>query len=267
MKKFKMIEVSAVIVILTLSYSVSQAQWAASGTNIYNTNSGNVGIGTGTSFTPTEKLHINNVSNIAGVMAESSYTGTTMKAIGYYRIKNTATGDMFNMVLRKNGANHEMLQSCYDAANSLWREFIYYNYTTRKYEMRSGVVDAEFLNTGKIIFNNTGNVGIGYSNPTQKLCVNGKILCKEVEVTLTGWSDFVFYDDYQLKPISEVESFIKQHKHLPDVPGETDILVNGNDLGKMNAILLQKIEELTLYVIELKKENERQNERIDQLSQ
>jgi len=259
--------VSVVIVILTLSYSFSQAQWANSGNNIYNTNSDNVGIGTGTAFTPTDKLHINNESNIAGVMAESSYTGTTRKAIGYYRIKNAATGDMFNIVLRKNGSTHEMIQSCYDASTSTWREFAYFNYATGKYEIRSGIVDAEFLNSGKILFNNTGNVGIGYSNPTQKLCVNGKILCKEVEVTLDGWSDYVFYEGYQLKPLSEVESFINQHKHLPDVPGETDLLVNGTDLGKITAILLQKIEELTLYVIELEKKNETLNAKIVQMDE
>jgi hypothetical protein len=257
MKKLTMIATGAVLAILTLSYSVSYAQqWATSGSNIYNTNSGNVGIGTGAAFTPAEKLHINNVANIAGVMAESSYTGTSMKAIGYYRIKNTATGDMFNMVLRKNGAVHEMLQSCYDASASLWREFICYNYATRKYEMRAGVIDAEFKNSGNLLFNNTGNVGIGTSNPTEKLSVNGNIKCRQVEVSLSGWSDFVFQDDYSLMSLAELDNYIKENNHLPGVPSTEEVMTNGNNLGEMDAILLQKIEELTLYVIELKKENE-----------
>lgn len=257
MKKLTLISAGALILVLTLSYSISQAQqWATIGTNIYNTNTGNVGVGTGTTFTPTEKLHVYNASNIAGIQAESPYIGTSMRAIGYYRIKNSATGDMFNMVLRKNGADHEMLQSCYDASASLWREFICYNYATRKYEMRAGVMDAEFMNAGKLLFNNTGNVGIGTSNPTEKLSVNGNIKCRQVEVSLTGWSDFVFQADYSLMSLTELDNYIKENNHLPGVPSTEEVLTNGNNLGEMDAILLQKIEELTLYVIELKKENE-----------
>jgi len=263
MKKSTMIFTGLIFAALMLSYTASQAQWAANGTHIYNTNTGNVGIGTGTSFTPTEKFHINNGTNTAGMMFESSYTGTTMKALGYIRMKNTATGDMYNMVLRKNGTVHEMLQSCYDATNGLWREFIYYNYGTRKYEMRNGVADAEFLNSGKILFSNSGNVGIGTTNPTEKLSVNGNIKCKQVEVSLNGWSDFVFENDYSLMPLAELDQFIKVQKHLPGVPSAEEVLTNGNNLGEMDAILLQKIEELTLYVIELKKENESLKKLID----
>jgi hypothetical protein len=161
-------KLSLFIVMITFigHYAAIGQQWANNGNHIYNTNTQNVGIGTGTSFTPTDKLHINNGSSTAGIMAESSYTGASMKALGYFRIKNTATGDMFNMVLRKNGDNHEMLQSCYDATSSLWREYAYFNYTTRKYEMRVGVNDAEFLNAGNILFNNTGTVGIGTTTPS-----------------------------------------------------------------------------------------------------
>jgi len=159
---------SVITFVLTLSV---HAQWNFNGTNIYNTNAGNVGIGTGGLFTPVEKLHINTVSNTASIMAESSYTGTTQKAVGYFRIKNTATGDMFNMVLRKNGAVHEMLQSCYDASAGLWREYAYYNYGTRKYEMRSGILDVEFKNSGNMLINSTGNVGIGDDTPVAKLTV------------------------------------------------------------------------------------------------
>jgi hypothetical protein len=256
MKKMTKILTIMALIALAFGFNTLQAQWATNGTHIYNTNTGNVGIGTGTSFTPTEKLHVNNGTNTSSLMLESSYTGTTMKALGYMRIKNTATGDIFNMVLRKNGTVHEMLQSCYDATNSLWREFIYYNFGTRKYEMRSGVMDAEFMNSGKLLFNCTGNVGIGTSNPTEKLSVNGNIKCKQVEVSLTGWSDFVFEDNYKLMPLSDLDQYIKDQNHLPGVPSTTEVMSTGSNLGEMDAILLQKIEELTLYVIELKKENE-----------
>ena len=101
-----------------------------------------------------------------------------------------------------------------------------------------------------------GNVGIGTSNPTTKLAVNGKIDCKEVEVYLSGWSDFVFAEGYQLRSLTEVDAYVKEHKHLPGVPSEQEVLEDGVNLGEMNAILLEKIEELTLYMIELKKDNE-----------
>jgi hypothetical protein len=156
---------------LLMLASMSEAQWSFNGTHIYNSNTGNVGIGTGVIFAPAYKLHINNGPNTASIMCESSYTGTANYPLGYIRLRNTATNDMFNMVLRKNGTVHEMLQSCYDATAGLWREFIYYNYGTRKYEMRNGVMDAEFKNSGNILFNNSGYVGIGTSSPDAPLSV------------------------------------------------------------------------------------------------
>jgi hypothetical protein len=82
------------------------------------------------------------------------------------------------------------------------------------------------------------------------------VKCKQVEVTLTGWSDFVFEKDYNLMPLADVDKYIKENNHLPGVPSANEVISNGNNLGEMDAILLKKIEELTLYVIELKKENE-----------
>lgn len=101
-----------------------------------------------------------------------------------------------------------------------------------------------------------GNVGIGETNPQYKLAVNGTIKAKEILVDIAGWSDFVFKKDYNLKPLKEVEKHIKDNGHLPEMPSEKEILKNGYNLGEMDAKLLQKIEELTLYMIEIKKENE-----------
>ena len=104
--------------------------------------------------------------------------------------------------------------------------------------------------------NITGNIGIGTNNPQSTLDIRGKIIANEVEIKVYTGADFVFEPDYILKPLNEVESFIKENKHLPDIPSEKEVIKNGISVGEMQAKLLQKIEELTLYVIDLKKENE-----------
>lgn len=120
--------------------------------------------------------------------------------------------------------------------------------------------------TQMLIDNATGNVNIGtvISNPTYKLLVNGKIKAKEVRVETTGY-DFVFDDNYQLMSLSDVEAHIKQKKHLPGIPSAAEVEADGVSLGEMQGKLLQKIEELTLYMLELKKENKSLKERLDAL--
>ncbi len=91
------------------------------------------------------------------------------------------------------------------------------------------------------------------TNTLYRLAVDGTIKAREVVVE-NNWSDFVFADDYNLRPLEEVEAFIKANKHLPDIPSERDVQENGVSLGDTQAKLLQKIEELTLYMIQQKKE-------------
>ncbi|WP_439488524.1 hypothetical protein [Algoriphagus sp.] len=98
-----------------------------------------------------------------------------------------------------------------------------------------------------------GNVGIGTTNPTHKLSVNGTIKTQEVNVTATGWPDYVFKPEYKLMPLSELEAYIQKNGHLPNVPSEAEVMENGVNLAEMNVKLLEKVEELTLYVIELEK--------------
>lgn len=105
-----------------------------------------------------------------------------------------------------------------------------------------------------------GNVGIGITNPSNKLDVNGTIHSKEVKVDMTGWSDFVLKKEYNLPTLEEVEKHIAEKGHLENIPSEEEVLKNGINLGEMNSKLLQKIEELTLYVIE-------QNKSIESLKQ
>lgn len=110
-----------------------------------------------------------------------------------------------------------------------------------------------------------GNVGIGTNTPQAKLAVNGDLYAKRIKVVQTGWPDFVFQEDYRLPTLQEVEHFIKENKHLQNIPSEKEVNENGIDVGEINKKLLQKVEELTLYIIDLKKESEQQQQRIQKL--
>lgn len=112
-------------------------------------------------------------------------------------------------------------------------------------------------------FINSGNVGIGTINPKNKLDVNGTVHSKEVKVDMLDWSDYVFKKDYNLPTLLEVEKHISENGHLKDIPSEKEVLKNGINLGEMDAKLLQKIEELTLYVIDLNKKLEQQNQELN----
>ncbi len=113
---------------------------------------------------------------------------------------------------------------------------------------------------------NSGSVGIGTSTTgSHKLAVEGSIGARSIKVEIGDWSDFVFYDDYKLRPLEEVESFIAKNNHLPEIPSEDEVTKNGIDIGEMNAKLLQKIEELTLYMIEQNKQNQAQQTEIEEL--
>ncbi|MBK7851453.1 MAG: SprB repeat-containing protein [Bacteroidetes bacterium] len=121
----------------------------------------------------------------------------------------------------------------------------------------------DYCNHTNDIYNlpTTGNVGIGTSQIPSgyKLAVNGKIICEEVKVKLhSTWPDFVFKPEYKLMPLHELKQFINQNKHLPEIPSASEVEQSGNSLGEMQTKLLQKIEELTLYLVQ-------QNEKIEKL--
>ena len=107
-----------------------------------------------------------------------------------------------------------------------------------------------------------GRVGIGTNDPTHKLSVNGTIRAKEIIVE-SGWSDYVFEDDYRLAPLSEVEAHIAAHGHLPGIPFATEIEQNGAKLSELVTLQMAKIEELTLHLIEKEKQLSSANERIE----
>ncbi|NAY93418.1 hypothetical protein GTQ34_16020 [Muricauda sp. JGD-17] len=98
------------------------------------------------------------------------------------------------------------------------------------------------------------NLGIGtFNTSSYKLAVNGKIRANEIKVE-TGWADYVFANEYSLPTLLEVEQHIKEKGHLINIPSAEEVEQNGIHLGEMNKLLLEKIEELTLYAIQQQKE-------------
>ncbi|WMJ73159.1 hypothetical protein RCC89_08290 [Cytophagaceae bacterium ABcell3] len=119
---------------------------------------------------------------------------------------------------------------------------------------------------GKVAINM--NQGADCLPDDARLSVNGTIYATEVKVRLTQsrcFPDYVFAKDYKLRPLEEVESFIKENSHLPEVPSAAEVEENGINVADMDIILLKKVEELTLYMIEMKKENEKLKKEIEVL--
>lgn len=119
----------------------------------------------------------------------------------------------------------------------------------------------------RAIIDNAGNFGIGTTNPTSKLTVAGNINAREVKVTVDAGADFVFEKGYDLPSLTSLDTYIKENKHLPEIASADEMKKNGINLSEMNIRLLQKIEELTLYMIEMKKENEDMKKDILKLKQ
>ncbi|HEX2608667.1 MAG TPA: hypothetical protein VHK91_14870, partial [Flavisolibacter sp.] len=118
------------------------------------------------------------------------------------------------------------------------------------------------------VFKPNGSVGIGTSNtndPSFRLFVETGIRTRRVKVDAYAWADYVFHPGYQLNSLPEVEHFINTHQHLPDVPSAAEVEKNGLDLGDTQALLLKKIEELTLYLIVQNKKIEMLTRKVAQL--
>ena len=143
-------------------------------------------------------------------------------------------------------------------ALSVWVD----NNTTKAFLVSNSVSD-----TDTFVIQGNGDVGIGtYNISGYKLAVNGKIKTQEVVVETTGWHDYVFDNDYKLLKLSEVEQFIKENKHLPEIPSAKEVEENGIKIGDMQGKLLQKIEELTLYAIEQQKQIEELKKNIKEIN-
>ncbi len=150
--------------------------------------------------------------------------------------------------------------------------------TQKAFIQRSGDNLKIASNAGNIIFGNNitgdqlwilsdGRIGIGTSTPKTgcKLSVEGKIACRELKVETATWPDYVFENNYKLLPLPELENFISTNNHLPGIPSATELEQDGISVGDMQNKLMQKVEELTLYVIELQKQNTALAQKVSQL--
>lgn len=128
----------------------------------------------------------------------------------------------------------------------------------------------------KMLMNKNGQLHIGTTfssqfkdgsiSQTYKLFVQGGIRTEELKIDLAGsWADYVFKADYKLTPLSEVESFINTNGHLPNIPSGASVEAEGVNVNQMLTLQMEKIEELTLYMIQLKKENDALKTAIDEL--
>jgi hypothetical protein len=239
------------------------------------TAAGNVGIGTNS---PARLLHVNGTMRLAdggalewgGTGAAISGTSTSnallfstgstermrVSDLGYVGIGTTSPSA--DLHIRRGSGTVYLRMDTADAANLIQfqRGQTVYNSIASPWAVPGDF--AIFDNVGNAVrfyIATNGNVGIGTTSPTQRLAVNGTVKAKEVIVEATGWSDYVFAKDYRLAPLSEIEQHIQKNGHLPDVPSAADVAARGVDVGEMQKILLQKIEELTLHVIRFEKEN------------
>ena len=153
------------------------------------------------------------------------------------------------------GNNHGIKLSI---GNSLWANtsLIETGYSSETGDFTDLKVASYGNSNGLIRILQNGNVGIGATHPDSRLTVAGNIHAQEVKVTINAGlvPDYVFANDYKLKSLKEVEDYIKQNSHLPEIPSATEIEKNGLMLAEMNLTLLKKMEEMTLYMIEQNKQ-------------
>lgn len=134
--------------------------------------------------------------------------------------------------------------------------------TTDAYDLQIITSNQERMRIGS-----DGNVNMGTTAQQARLSVNGDIVTRKVKVTATEWPDYVFEKGYGLLPLQEVEKFIHKYRHLPEVPSAMEVEANGIELGASQAILLKKIEELTLYAIAQNKQIDASNQEVSELKQ
>ncbi|MCL2596132.1 MAG: hypothetical protein FWD66_00405 [Paludibacter sp.] len=199
------------------------------------TDEGNVGIGT--SF-PTTQLDVTGNINASGyIIARDAFIASNNRDTGGTLVlENTS----------KTGAGQAISWKIFNMTGGYGNSLQFWSYGNNV----SGV--------SRFTITDAGNVGIGRSDPYYKLDVYGTIRAHEIKVNLNTGADFVFEKDYNLMPLNELSRFVSENKHLPDIAPAAEMTSGDTDLGEMQVKLLQKVEELTLYIIQ-------QNEKIENL--
>lgn len=257
--------------------------------NIYY-NAGNVGIGT---TTPLEAIDVVGTANISEDLRIGQQNGN-----GVFVFNTEAETDVHDMILYDNSNVPRVYlagtygRTSFSLANKSGQEVFQVDHQedTKNVYLHMPRPDSRIVISGygdykpehKFIVRNgsslfegdilsTGKIGIGIEAgeiPSDyHFAVSGKIISEEVKVKLqsSGWPDYVFAKEYNLPTLKQLENYIKTHGHLPNIPSSKEVTENGIQLGVMNAKLLEKIEELTLYIIQIKKELEVQKEQIRSL--
>lgn len=236
------------------SWKPLSLQWATNGTNI-SYSSGTVGVGIPVNAESSFQIGYSGNADLKGPSIKNFSAGTYSYA--ELRMYNNAGADRFAQLFYT-GSNY--------AANANVRPNAAGIYSGGSGGISFVTDDAAAAitfatnNTTRMILDPNGNVGIGTalaSNPNgYKLAVNGKIGARDVQVETSSatWPDYVFAPHYSLPPLATVERYIKENNHLENVPSAVEIEKEGHNLGEMDKILLKKIEELTLYLIQQQKE-------------
>ncbi len=201
----------------------------------YNFTKGNVGIGV---TTPQYKLDVNGILHLR----TAAWEGTCANSYLYWPLHRLTMGTAKGIYsaamvdIKPGGCTQDSLESCLQL------------YTA--YSENNHVAKIQFWTMGNCIFNNTGNVGIGTLYPQHKLDVRGAIRANEIYVNVASGADFVFDEAYQLRPLSEVKEYVQRNQHLPEIPSAQEMQENGVNMNELQIQLLQKVEELTLYIIQ-----------------
>ena len=209
------------------------------------------------------------ISNRDGLNIRQVSLGGSVK--GYLSLKAYQNGSNVNLYIVPNSAQYTSFAvSSYSFGFSLTPQFV--TITSQSTTPAGTDITSSAPIMAVFTTNGSGQIGIGTDSPAEALSVNGKIRSKEVKVENANWPDYVFSRDYHLSPLEETEKHIKEKGHLPGIPSATEVKENGIALGDMNAKLLEKIEELTLHLIQKDKEiakerlvNQRQEQRIKKL--
>lgn len=206
--------------------------------NKYNFTNGNLGIGV---TAPQYKLDVNGTMLLRATETINGYAVSHLKWNGHKLVMGTPSGIYaYNiMELKPGGCTQDSLSS---------QLTMYTAYSPTDHVARIQ------LNTfGPCWINTFGNFGIGTDNPLYKLDVRGTIRADEILVNNVSGADFVFENDYNLRPLSEVQTYIQEYNHLPEIPSAAEMQANGINMSELQIQLLQKVEELTLYILQQEK--------------